>query len=88
MGIIRIYDLPEIAEGSHSLRTSMALGNRRTSKSLGEDPVLMVWQKLEALNQTSDSIATNICKESCFGKRAHCVTHHRPLCNYTCVMER
>ena len=59
--IYSIYDLLECVKGpvlrSHSHRISMTQGNSQVSKrSLGEGPVLMVYQKPETLNQTNDSL--------------------------------
>ncbi|GAB1287890.1 Golgi pH regulator [Apodemus speciosus] len=47
----------ELVLQSQSCRVSMTQGdNRRSERSPSEDPVLTVWQKPEALNQTSDSL--------------------------------
>ena len=55
-----IQDLLEFLKGlvmwDNTGRISMTLGGFEISESFGEDPVIMVYQKPEAFNQTSDSL--------------------------------
>lgn len=57
---------------------SMTQGdNRITERSSSEGPILMMWQKLEALGKTNQwLIAMNICKERCVDKCVYCGMCH------------
>jgi hypothetical protein len=60
-----------------SCRISMTRGNNRTTRSPSEDPVLMVSQKPEILNQTNDSSKWALASEDVWTgvyRETHCDT--------------